>query len=303
MRLNYKILWFEDDDGFFASLDFDEIRRHLDARGFDTSIERMVGGEEITDIIKVAQKSDLIIVDFGLEEGTFGDYLISQLRDGNINTEVIFYSARGVGELRKFVYEKELDGVFCRARDEITREVLPIIDNSIKKILDLENSRGLVMAELGDLDVIMNEIIIAVHNSSEEGQAFIRGKMRERLEAQWHSLQRDLERFDELEIGELVEYLDSSKRLNTMVSICKKLNLTSHREQLKGVDEEVIFPRNCLGHGCPEDTDDGYIFRHRGREYTYNDESSARLRNSFRNLKRSLESLREEIVGTENTND
>lgn len=299
MRLNYKVLWFEDDDGFFASIDFDKIRNHLDARGFDLNVERMVGGEEMADIIKAAQKVDLIIVDFGLEEGTFGDYLIEQLREGNINTEVIFYSARGVGELRKFVHDKELDGVYCRPRGEISDEVLPIINNSIKKILDLENSRGLVMAELGDLDVIMNQIIIAVHNSSEEGRMFIRGKMRERMEAQRDSLLRDLERFDDIEVEDLVEYLDSAKRLNTMVSICKKLELGSQREQLKGVEQEVIFPRNCLGHGSPEETDDGYVFRHRGRDYTYNEESSTRLRNRFRDLKRCLESMREEIIGTE----
>jgi CheY-like chemotaxis protein len=297
MRLNYKILWFEDDEGFFESLNRDDISRHLDAKGFNTEIKRMGGGEALQTVLGEARKSDLLVIDYGLEESHFGDELIAQIRGGNINTEVIFYSAKGVGDLRKFVYDKELDGVYCRPRDGITQEVLPIIDSTIRKILDLENSRGLAMAELGELDLVMNEIIITVHGSSEEGQAFIRGKMRERLQGQVESLSKGLEKIDTLPIEELVEHLDSYKRLNTMVSICKELKLTSHQEKLNGFDKNVIFPRDCLGHGIPEETETGCIFRHRGKEYVYDEESSATLRNDFRNFRRCLEDLLKEILG------
>ena len=296
MRLNYKILWFEDDERFFEFLNRNEIEKHLDAKGFNTKITRMGGGEALQTVLSEARKSDLLVIDYGLEESHFGDELIRQIRGGNINTEIIFYSAKGVGELRKFVYEKELDGVYCRPRDGITQEVLPIIDSTIRKILDLENSRGLAMAELGELDLVMNEIIITVHGSSQERQAFIRGKMKERLQGQVKSLSKGLEKIDTLPIEELVEHLDSYKRLNTMVSICKELGFTSHQERLNDFDKKVIFPRDCLGHGIPEETETGCIFRHRGNEYVYDEESSAVLRNEFRNFRRCLEDLQKEIL-------
>jgi CheY-like chemotaxis protein len=296
MRLNYKIVWFEDDSGFFDSLGLDKIEEHLDANGFDAMIHRMSGDEDLPTVIKEAQKSDLIIMDFGLEGGNFGDELIKQIRDLNINTEVIFYSNRGVGQLREFVRDKELDGIFCRPRDGIEHEVLPVIDSTIRKVLDLENSRGLAMAELGDLDLVMNSIIIDVHNSSSERAIFIKGKMKKRLESHLKSMAKELEGFDSLAIGALVENLDSTKRLNTMISICKELKLTSDQAQLRGYHDEVIVPRDCLGHGIPEETENGYVFRHRGKEYIYNAESSTSLRNGFRRFKKQLEELRKELL-------
>jgi hypothetical protein len=296
MRLTYKILWFEDDEGFFEFLRRDEIKRHLDEKGFNTEIQRMGGGEDLQTILSEAQKADLLVMDYGLEESHFGDEITRQVRDGNINTEVVLYSARGVSDLRRYVYEKELDGVYCRPRDGITQEVLPIIDSTIKKILDLENSRGLVMTELGELDIIMNEIIMSVHDSSEDRQAFIRGKLKERLDSQLKSLSERVENFDSLGTNDLIEEIDSSKRLSMMLSICRTFNLSPQRKKLAGFDEKVLFPRNCLGHGIPEVIEGGYVFHHRGKDFIYNDQTSAALRNEFREFRRSLESLREEIL-------
>jgi CheY-like chemotaxis protein len=298
MRLTYKILWFEDNDEFYDSLNQDEIRNHLGSKGFETMFIRKKGEEPLEEIIREAQRSDLIIMDFALEGPEQGDDLIRQIRDGNINTEVVFYSAAAVSSLREQVFKKELDGVYCRGRDEITSDVIPIIDSTIRKILDLENSRGLVMSELGELDLLMNEIIVTVHDSSEERQAFIKGKMKTRLAEQVKTSSQRLERIDGLGCADLVETaLDSSKRLDTMVSICKKLNLDAYRERLNEYKKTVLFPRNCLAHGVPEEIPDGgYIFRHGDNEFSFTEESNIELRNSLRSFKGCLHELRAEIL-------
>lgn len=298
MRLGYKILWFEDDDATYDVLNFDEIRRHLGSKGFETELIRMKGEEPLEEIIEKAQKSDLIVMDFALEGPQQGDDLIKQIRDGNINTEVIFYSAAQVGSLREHVLKKELDGVHCRGRDEIISDVIPIIDSTIRKVLDLENSRGLVMAELGDLDLLMNEIIITVHNSSEDKKAFLRKKIRDRLDSQINASTKNLEKFDTLTIEKIVEEsLDSSKKLGTVISICKNLKLESYRVRLASFDTTILPPRNCLAHGIPEEVEGGYIFRHGKNEFQFNDQSSAELRNEFRSFKSCLHELRAEIMG------
>jgi CheY-like chemotaxis protein len=295
MRLKYKILWFEDDADFFESLDHDGIKSHLDAQGFDLETERMSGDEDIQNVLKQAKKADLIVMDYGLEESHFGDQIIKEIRNGSINTQVVFYSARGIGDLRKLVLEKELDGIYYGSRNEISQDVLPVIDSSIRKVLDLENSRGLVMAELGELDLIMNRIIIAVHESSEEKRTFIRGKLKKRLSDQQETLAKVLEQFDSLTIEDLVDHLDSSMRCNTVKSICKNLKFDEHNEQLGSFVGEILFPRNCLGHGTPEETDDGLVFQHRDRKFCFNDESNTSLRNNFRKFRKQLEKLLEEI--------
>ncbi|HEV7736420.1 MAG TPA: hypothetical protein VGO47_03485, partial [Chlamydiales bacterium] len=117
--MQYQILWFENDDGTFASFSFDEIRSHLGDRGFEAGVLHMKGEEPTDEIIKQAQKSDLIVMDFALEGPEQGDELIDRIRNLDINTEVVFYSAAGVSTLRDKVREKELDGVYCRGRADI----------------------------------------------------------------------------------------------------------------------------------------------------------------------------------------
>lgn len=298
MRLKYKILWFENDDGTFDSFSFDEIRAHLGERGFEAEVLRMKGEEPSDEIANQAQKSDLIVMDFGLEGPEQGDELIERIRNLDINTEVVFYSTAGVGTLRDKVRERELDGVYCRGRIEITSDVIPIIDSTIRKVLDLENSRGLVMAELGELDRVMNEIIISVHETSEEKKAFIRKKMKAKLDDQARGLAQKLEAFDTLPIAEIVEtFLDSYKRLTSMISISKSLGLNNYRDRLNAYNETVLFPRNCLGHGVAEElAHGGYIFRHGGKEFPFNEASNVELRKNLRDFGTCLHELQAEIL-------
>jgi CheY-like chemotaxis protein len=298
MRLKYKILWFENDDGTFTSFSFDEIRAHLGDRGFEGDILHMKGEEPPDEIITQAQKSDLIVMDFALEGPEQGDELIDRIRSLDINTEVVFYSAAGVSTLRDRVREKELDGVYCRGRADITTDVIPIIDSTIRKVLDLENSRGLVMAELGELDLLMNDIIISVHEATDEKKAFIRKKMKEKLDSQVKGFAQKLEGFDSLPIHEIVEtFLDSAKRLTSMVSISKNLGVNGYRDRLNGYKETVFFPRNCLAHGIAEEiAEGGYVFRHDGKEFTFNDASNVELRKSLRDFSSCLHDLQAEIL-------
>lgn len=298
MRLKYKILWFENDDGTYDSFNFDEIRGPLGERGFEAEVLRMKGEEPTAEIARQAQKSDLIVMDFGLDGPEQGDELIERIRNLDINTEIVFYSTAAVGTLRDKVRERELDGVYCRGRDHITSDVIPIIDSTIRKVLDLENSRGLVMAELGELDRRMNEIIISVHAATDEQRTFIRDKMKGKLDEQARGLAQKLEGFDELSIDEIVEtFLDSYKRLTTMISISKKLGLKNYRERLNGYNDSVLFPRNCLGHGVPEElADGGYIFRHDDKEFPFNETSNIELRKNLRDFGTCLHELQAEIL-------
>ena len=295
MRLKYRILWFEDDANFFDSLDHDGIKGYLDTLGFDHEIVRMGGDEDLQEVLKAAKKADLIVMDYGLEESHFGDQIIQEIRNGSINTQVVFYSARGISDLRRLVLEKELDGIYYGSRNEISQDVLPIIDTTIRKVLDLENSRGLVMAELGELDLMMNKIIISVHDSSDERRTFIRDKIKKRLSDQLDSLAKLLDKFDSLTIEELVDRLDSSMKCNTVKSICKQFNLDAHNEQLGSFDGEILFPRNSLGHGIPEEVDDVLVFQHRGKKFPFTEASNTDLRNGLRKFRKQFQELFDEL--------
>jgi hypothetical protein len=71
---------------------------------------------------------------------------------------------------------------------------------------------------------------------------------------------------------------DSSKRWQGINRLIK------HHQTLKGTvvkhyDNEILLPRNCLGHGIPETQQDGsLIFRHMGKDYPFNDDIGRELR-------------------------
>jgi hypothetical protein len=144
----------------------------------------------------------------------------------------------------------------------------------------------------------MNDIIISVHEATDEKKAFIRKKMKEKLDSQVKGFAQKLEGFDNLPINEIVEtFLDSSKRLTSMVSISRNLRVNGYRDRLNGYKETVFFPRNCLAHGIAEElADGGYVFRHDGKEFTFNDESNVELRKSLRDFSSCLHDLQAEIL-------
>src|SRR5262245_17323815 len=114
MRLTYRILWFEDESDFYESLDFDVLREHLLEKGFELQVTPRTGEETDQIILHQSKKADLIVMDFSLVGGITGDEITKRIRDGHVNTDIVFYSARGVSDLRKAVFDQGLDGIFCR---------------------------------------------------------------------------------------------------------------------------------------------------------------------------------------------
>ena len=58
------------------------------------------------------------------------------------------------------IREKKLEGIFISSRNEIVSKNTKVGYQSIQKILDLENMRGIIMAEVGELDLMRQEIIM-----------------------------------------------------------------------------------------------------------------------------------------------
>lgn len=288
MRLTYKILWFEDNDDFFEGLLEHKIEDHLMSIGFQMQLDRMSGIESKDTVVSAAKKADLIVMDFALD-GTSGGDFIRQIRDGNINTEVVFYSTVGISDLREAVKTRELDGVFCRGRDGIADEVIPIIDSTLRKILDLENSRGLVMAEVGEIDKMMDSFIKTAHSLSGDKQSIIHAKLIERLEGQATSLNKTIKTLKSAGVEEILEVLDTNKRLNTVASICKILQIEN--DELHSFNDSVLNKRNFLAHGIAVEIEEGYEFTHKENTYQFTETSSVELRKNLIAFRQLLESL------------
>ena len=157
MKLKYKILWIENEEDWVESIE-DQIQEYLEDLGFNYEM-KLIGKEEKN----IAYNDyDLILMDLNLADQPNCAELISKIRDLGTYTDVVFYSSMGIDELRAKGKEKELEGVYYSGRTPETsfiNKVKAVIDSTIKKVQDLDNVRGLVMAEVSELDVRMLSLI------------------------------------------------------------------------------------------------------------------------------------------------
>lgn len=159
MNLDYKILWFEDQEVWFNEAK-QVVKRIVEEHGFTFPEPSRYANSNNWKNINF-RDFDLILVDLKLDNET-GDSIVEKIRtEEDIYTEIVFYSSDGEAAVRKAVSEKGVDGVFCSARDadKFERKVTKVIETTLKKVQDINNMRGLIMAETSDLDYKMNDII------------------------------------------------------------------------------------------------------------------------------------------------
>jgi len=282
MKITYSILWFDDTDEYFESLDLDPLKEIIRSWGFSPIIILVTDPDEFLSH-QPFREFDLIVVDYNLEEyETHGEIFIKKIRDHDVFTEVVFYSANPTSELWNAVRDQELEGVFVASRQNqgVITKIEKVAAQSVRKVLDLENVRGIVMAEVGNIDIRLDTIINSVFTQlSDENQKSIFFKYVGRITDQ---KQKNIDTVksltDENVIKDLLEYCDSNKKWNLFQSIGKQhsdIDIKSMGNYL----EDVLQPRNFLAHGIPSKNEDGsLLFVHNNNEYIFNEETSAVLR-------------------------
>lgn len=169
MKIKYNILWVENEPDWLESI-VDEIQDFVEDLGFKFTYEVASGRNDIADY----NKYDLILMDLNLASEPTGDEIIQEIRSMNIYTDVVFYSASGIATIRSKGKDKELEGVYYsgRNKDLFLEKVRGVIMTTIRKTQDLTNLRGLVMAEVSELDVMMSDILSIYFDSEENLNKF-----------------------------------------------------------------------------------------------------------------------------------
>lgn len=156
MRLRYKILIFDDDMDWVDSIK-DELIDIVEFEGFlinpDEDIKHCT---KESDFKGDFDKYDMILVDYDLRS-EHGDQIIENIRNYQHFTDVIFYTQGGTN-LLEILYSKKIQGVYWSPRRNCVDKFDKIFKNSVKKVMDLNNLRGLVMAEASRLDELKSMI-------------------------------------------------------------------------------------------------------------------------------------------------
>lgn len=320
MNLTYKILWIDDAEDWIESIDRDILDDYIKAEGFDPEFEIRSSPEDIA--LDVDGKSfDLMVIDYNITENGHkcGDDIIKSVRDNDCLTEVIFYSQNSSTILRKKAAEKEIDGVFYANRDQdsLLRKIQDVFDLTVRKVVDVNNMRGIVMAGVADLDHLLGDLIREIHTKlDEDGRVSHRKKLLERMlpaakslrrlmadedHASLQELQKAINVLKDLEpksFDELVKYrgFDSYKRVEIATGLCKiYVHLEPHRVQIEEI-KTVLKWRNALAHQRPSIENGVYVFEpDEGVPQNFDAAMTRELRKKIREHRAFLESIMEAV--------
>lgn len=283
MRLVFSVLWFDDDEEYFDSLDLEPLEKEISSWGFLPKIEKVTTPEDFSNHSPF-ELYDLIVVDRKLEGYEDGQEFIANIRGNAVYTEVIFYTAGNTSDLWEAIRERELEGVFVSSRNTVLFKIEAVGRQSVRKILDLENMRGIVMAEVGELDHLLDEIIIFGVESLEEVQ-------KQKLFKNFHKnttkqIDNDVQALTKfIENPETISMLalcDSDKRWQNFNRLWKAHEKLKQRQKIGDYVQEVLRPRNFLAHGQSESYETGgYLFRYKGKEYHFDNKVSLELRQTI----------------------
>ena len=306
--LTYKVIVIDDDTDLYE--DYVEfIEQKLTTEGYRLEPERF---EELSELDeKPLHEVDLFLVDLKFGKEDRGPEFIKKIRENHL-TDILFYSSDAPA-IQSNKASGDFEGVFFAVRDEHKKEILPMIDKLIGKMIKRSNtplaSRGIVLGCVAELDnivklkvakllsVLNNEqrckIVdrsLKIHYDSYKGQS---NKINGFWGFDFHKGLRDwaevkasckVDKLDEL--VNTVAITDSNKNFHVLMEIYRCLN--GKDETYKAIKDFVnlLDDRNIFAHVQEEFNADGfYQFRRlKAEDYLVLTEEKCReLRNALIN--------------------
>lgn len=259
MRLDFNVLWVDDQPNHVAS-QITSIKLKMAAEGFEFKPQQCKTIAEMESVIAeevFKDEIDLILVDWDLGNEMHGEDAIERIRQIVQYKDVVFYSGQAsVVELRQKAFEKNLEGVYCASRPDLVDEVVGVFDSLIKKVLDLDHTRGIVMGATSDIDHMVNTCLTLAHNKLDDA-----GKKEffDKALTQVAKKAKELTKLSEkLHDGPTVEALykahmlfTSDHRLHLLASVLGMVEFAAYSAGVETVEsyrKGVVHERNTLGH-------------------------------------------------------
>ena len=289
MQLQYRILWLDDQEQAIRPF-ITRVQGIVSRLGFEPEIDfRVVTADVVNPLAGINQNEgyDLVLMDWKLGGKHDGAVLARRLRQMFRDTDIIFYSSEPAASLRKLIFDQNIDGVFCVAREHLSDRANGIVHGQLRRVLDLNHMRGIVMAATSDLDQGMIECLGVVQqvlypaDSAAQFASQI-GKMVS------DSLRKKADEIEKLGAkGKLSKLLKdpafgASLRLKILVDeitkLSDKLNEPHLMDRLGRYQEDVIAPRNDFAHRKAEVRDGKLVLEGRENPIDHDTMRSLRLR-------------------------
>ncbi len=255
MRLDFNVLWVENLPNNVQSQKT-RIEFLLRRDGFRLQVQFANSVEEAKKYLSdeiFGDHIDLILMDYDLGAGAKGDEGLAVVRNTFSYKDIIFYSAQAA-DLTAMVAAKKLQGVFCSIRDDLPDTVEGVFQALVKKVLDIDHSRGIIMGATSDIDNLVNDClrISCVESEGKLSKNAIQ-MIAERVKEIRKRFEKDLAKV------ESVTDVDGLLKLHFLYTSVDRLNLLREAIQsggkydavcadIKKYSFETIPKRNILAH-------------------------------------------------------
>lgn len=283
-NLTYKVVVIDDDEDFYE--DYTEIiENRLNEAGYFLKHKRF---EELSDLAdNDISDVDLFLVDLKFGKEDKGQEFVKKIRE-NYFTDILFYSSdtKAINDKKKSgVYQ----GVFFAVRDENKSDIVKSINGLVDKLIKRSNSpvatRGIVLSCVAELDTLIKmKIVCLLQQLNSEQRKDIEGqcielfrdsykgtfsKAKEFFGCEFHKgmptlkeLKDSIQSFDIEKLSKNIYLTDSSKNLNILLKIYKKIKGEDETYQIIKTISALLDDRNILAHVQEETMETGeYRFK------------------------------------------
>ena len=299
MKINYKILWLDDEINAFIDDEFvEKIQKHLEEKGFSSDVQTVSRVFEFFE--KLDDSFDFILTDYNMSEKN-GAQVIADIRKQNIFTEILFYTAQAkweeIGKLDRISFLQTSTVSGGTHHEKVVDKAISVIDLTIKKFQNIVAMRGMIMHEVSSLDAQMLDI---VSDYIDKGVDIQRVK---------DKVLNDLIAFHKEKFEKSTKY----KTDNTFDKVIKDPLLFSSSQRANAIDEiittagyenfiadfkkEIIKVRNDFAHAVLEtDTETGReYFKGKNGGTDFNEEKCIEVRKNILKHKTNLDELKHKI--------
>ncbi len=256
MNLEYKILWFDDQPEEVASY-ADGIKDRMSRKGFKVDVKWVDRTKDLNKLLSDLRRRsdiDMILMDWNMGEGQDDGAVLAKRVRRHVYTDILFYSSEKKPKLIKAIYEQGIDGVFCCSREDVVVQAMHVIDTTIKKVLDVNHLRGLVLGAVSGYEAEIQEIL-EFSLSKLDGEGVFVDEIKENLIKQIESNKRSVSKLSKDNVKEVLSNRSFSA-FHQYQALCKLLNKVSDEEEtmarlhdlLLKYENDVIVPRNALAH-------------------------------------------------------
>ena len=296
MKIKFYLLWFEDQQDWIDSK-IEDVKDIIEENGFEW-VKPTICKKE-SDFSGNYNDFDIILIDFrlvsGKKSGKTGGDIINKIRTTDCFTNIIFYSQEGEPVLRKEIANKELDGVYCVNRPDFLDRFEKIFLTNIKKIEDVNNLRGLVIAETADLESMKEEIIKLYDNASCPKKITITKNILKEMVDSANSHKTFLDSKDEgTPFKDLLDKFDLSKK-SIIVHRINNRNTPIAKFVHSKFNEEIIVKRNLLAHVKEKKNASGEVYleskKLKGQKLTFSQDEAKKIRKDISRYKNELQKI------------